>query len=209
MSQNSPSSMRFIADQRLCYADILPPSEVLLASLSSLSIDRSINQSWFDRHHSRPYRSCQESKSRSSIFSKSWPPLLRQSPIFRWYFLRLSDSKRSHTFTLMYFLASHSWTNFLRLQTFVWNTKWINFLLLLFNFLCVCALLNWKIARNSSNGRVSRGILTEVSCIFLSRSFCARSLMRANAAKAFIRGYLCHIDHFAYFWIKKLMQNSI
>ncbi|KAL5551991.1 hypothetical protein UlMin_002167 [Ulmus minor] len=43
------------------------------------------------------------------------------------------------------------------------------------------------VARNSSNGRVSEGIFTEVSWIFLSRSSCTRSLMRANAAKAFVR----------------------
>ncbi|KAL4603746.1 hypothetical protein ACB092_10G145600 [Castanea dentata] len=43
------------------------------------------------------------------------------------------------------------------------------------------------INRKSSNRRVSQGLLTEVSWIFLSHSFCTRSLMRANAAKAFIR----------------------
>ncbi|CAK7335609.1 unnamed protein product [Dovyalis caffra] len=41
--------------------------------------------------------------------------------------------------------------------------------------------------RKTSNRRVSRGVLTDDSSIFLSRSFCTRSLMRANAAKAFIR----------------------
>ncbi|KAG5228313.1 meiotic recombination protein [Salix suchowensis] len=44
------------------------------------------------------------------------------------------------------------------------------------------------INRKSSNRRVSQGLLTEDDTwIFLSRSFCKRSLMRANAAKAFIR----------------------
>ncbi|OMO79588.1 Spo11/DNA topoisomerase VI, subunit A [Corchorus capsularis] len=43
------------------------------------------------------------------------------------------------------------------------------------------------INRKSSNSRVSEGILTNVSWIFLSHSFCTRSLMKANAAKAFIR----------------------
>ncbi|KAL4339468.1 hypothetical protein GQ457_08G032230 [Hibiscus cannabinus] len=41
--------------------------------------------------------------------------------------------------------------------------------------------------RKSSNSRVSEGILTDVSSTFLSHPFCTRSLMRANAAKAFIR----------------------
>ncbi|RVW43079.1 Meiotic recombination protein SPO11-2 [Vitis vinifera] len=44
------------------------------------------------------------------------------------------------------------------------------------------------ISRRWSNSRVNRGLLTEVSCIFLSHSFCTRSLMRPNAAKAFVRG---------------------
>ncbi|KAE8055405.1 hypothetical protein FH972_012245 [Carpinus fangiana] len=43
------------------------------------------------------------------------------------------------------------------------------------------------ISRDSSNSRVSQGLLTQVSWIFLSHSFCTRSLMRANTAKAFIR----------------------
>ncbi|GMY30413.1 meiotic recombination protein SPO11-2 isoform X1 [Fagus crenata] len=43
------------------------------------------------------------------------------------------------------------------------------------------------INRSSSNRKVSQGLLTEVSWIFLSDSFCTRSMMRANAAKAFIR----------------------
>nr|XP_048320401.1 meiotic recombination protein SPO11-2 isoform X2 [Ziziphus jujuba var. spinosa] len=43
------------------------------------------------------------------------------------------------------------------------------------------------IARKWSNGRVNQGMLTSVSWIFLSGSFCTRSLMQANAAKAFIR----------------------
>ncbi|KAF3448621.1 hypothetical protein FNV43_RR09334 [Rhamnella rubrinervis] len=43
------------------------------------------------------------------------------------------------------------------------------------------------IARNWSNGRVSQGMLTRVPWIYLSGSLCTRSLMRANAAKAFIR----------------------
>jgi hypothetical protein len=46
-----------------------------------------------------------------------------------------------------------------------------------------------KINRKSSNRRVSQGLLTDDDTwIFLSRSFCKRTLMRANAAKAFIRG---------------------
>ncbi|KAK8972796.1 hypothetical protein V6N11_033136 [Hibiscus sabdariffa] len=43
------------------------------------------------------------------------------------------------------------------------------------------------INRKSSNSKVSEGILTDVSSTFLSHSFCTRSLMKANAAKAFIR----------------------
>ncbi|KAK6251364.1 hypothetical protein SCA6_005369 [Theobroma cacao] len=43
------------------------------------------------------------------------------------------------------------------------------------------------INRKSSNSRVREGLFTEVSWLFLSHSFCQRSLMRANAAKAFIR----------------------
>ncbi|PPD83880.1 hypothetical protein GOBAR_DD19179 [Gossypium barbadense] len=46
------------------------------------------------------------------------------------------------------------------------------------------------INRKSSNSRVSEGILTDVSWIFLSHSFCSRSLMKANATKAFIRALL-------------------
>ncbi|XP_050229036.1 meiotic recombination protein SPO11-2 [Mercurialis annua] len=43
------------------------------------------------------------------------------------------------------------------------------------------------IKRNSSNSRVSRGLLTDLSSIFLSHSFSTRSLMKANAAKSFVR----------------------
>ncbi|KAF8379593.1 hypothetical protein HHK36_029034 [Tetracentron sinense] len=43
------------------------------------------------------------------------------------------------------------------------------------------------INRRSNNSRVSRGLLADVSSIFLSHSFCTRSLMKANATKAFIR----------------------
>ncbi|GMQ05546.1 hypothetical protein CsSME_00050532 [Camellia sinensis var. sinensis] len=43
------------------------------------------------------------------------------------------------------------------------------------------------IDRRWSNSRVSRGLLTDVSWIFLSHSFCTRSLMRVNTAQAFIR----------------------
>ncbi|KAI3933594.1 hypothetical protein MKX01_032699 [Papaver californicum] len=43
------------------------------------------------------------------------------------------------------------------------------------------------IQRNSKNSRVSRGLLTDDSSIFLSHSFTTRSLMNPNAAKAFIR----------------------
>ncbi|PHT92341.1 Meiotic recombination protein SPO11-2 [Capsicum annuum] len=45
------------------------------------------------------------------------------------------------------------------------------------------------ISRNSSNSRVSRGLLTGDSWIFLSHSFCTRSLTKENSAKSFIRGY--------------------
>ncbi|XP_031249563.1 meiotic recombination protein SPO11-2 isoform X2 [Pistacia vera] len=43
------------------------------------------------------------------------------------------------------------------------------------------------INRRLSNSRVNQGILTDISSIFLSHSFCTRSLMKANAAKAFVR----------------------
>ncbi|XP_038906477.1 meiotic recombination protein SPO11-2 isoform X2 [Benincasa hispida] len=43
------------------------------------------------------------------------------------------------------------------------------------------------IDRRSSNSRVNQGILTDDLWIFLSHSFCTRSLMRSNAAKAFVR----------------------
>ncbi|KAK6935439.1 Spo11/DNA topoisomerase VI, subunit A, N-terminal [Dillenia turbinata] len=43
------------------------------------------------------------------------------------------------------------------------------------------------IDRRSSNRRMSEGLLTDASWIFLSHDFCTRSLMRANAAKAFVR----------------------
>ncbi|KAL6986314.1 hypothetical protein U1Q18_019681 [Sarracenia purpurea var. burkii] len=44
------------------------------------------------------------------------------------------------------------------------------------------------ISRRSNNSRVSRGLLTDVSWIFLSHSFSTRSLMRESTVKAFIRG---------------------
>ncbi|KAK9202874.1 hypothetical protein WN943_013127 [Citrus x changshan-huyou] len=56
------------------------------------------------------------------------------------------------------------------------------------------------INRKSSNSRVSQGLLTDVSWIFLSHSFCTRSLTKSNAAKAFVRGqskrpwFYCGID---------------
>ncbi|CAH1451362.1 unnamed protein product [Lactuca virosa] len=43
------------------------------------------------------------------------------------------------------------------------------------------------INRKSSNSRVNQSLLTEASWIFLSRSFCTKSLTRENSAKAFIR----------------------
>lgn len=43
------------------------------------------------------------------------------------------------------------------------------------------------VCRKLSNSRLSHGLLTDVSSIFLSHSFCTRSLMRENAAKAFVR----------------------
>ncbi|KAL4592518.1 hypothetical protein LXL04_005516 [Taraxacum kok-saghyz] len=43
------------------------------------------------------------------------------------------------------------------------------------------------INRKSSNSRVNQSLLTDVSWIFLSRSFCTKSLTRENSAKAFIR----------------------
>ncbi|KAK9927120.1 hypothetical protein M0R45_024321 [Rubus argutus] len=43
------------------------------------------------------------------------------------------------------------------------------------------------VARNSSNTRLNHGLLTQTPWIFLTHSLCTRSLMRPNAAKAFIR----------------------
>ncbi|KAL8226935.1 hypothetical protein R6Q57_016767 [Mikania cordata] len=43
------------------------------------------------------------------------------------------------------------------------------------------------IKRKASNSGVNHGLLTEDSWIFLSRSFCTRSLMRENTTKSFIR----------------------
>ncbi|XP_044487467.1 meiotic recombination protein SPO11-2 [Mangifera indica] len=43
------------------------------------------------------------------------------------------------------------------------------------------------INRRLSNSRVSQGIFTDISSVFLSRSFCTRSFMKANGAKAFVR----------------------
>ncbi|CAH9077412.1 unnamed protein product [Cuscuta epithymum] len=43
------------------------------------------------------------------------------------------------------------------------------------------------ISRSSSNSRVSRGLLSDESSIFLSYSYCTRSLMRENTAKSFVR----------------------
>ncbi|GAV76132.1 TP6A_N domain-containing protein [Cephalotus follicularis] len=43
------------------------------------------------------------------------------------------------------------------------------------------------IKRSSSNRHVSQGLLTNFSWIFLSNSICTRSLMRTNAARAFVR----------------------
>ncbi|XP_073316001.1 meiotic recombination protein SPO11-2 [Primulina huaijiensis] len=52
------------------------------------------------------------------------------------------------------------------------------------------------IDRSLSNCRASRGLLTESTTIFLSRSFCTRSLMNENSAKSFIRVWkameMCH-----------------
>ncbi|XP_065858365.1 meiotic recombination protein SPO11-2 isoform X2 [Euphorbia lathyris] len=43
------------------------------------------------------------------------------------------------------------------------------------------------IKRKSSNSRISRGLLTDLSWVFLSHSSSTRSLMKTNAAKAFVR----------------------
>ncbi|KAK7308962.1 hypothetical protein RJT34_05328 [Clitoria ternatea] len=43
------------------------------------------------------------------------------------------------------------------------------------------------IQRKSSNSRVNHGLLTDLSCVFLSHSISTRSLMRPNAAKAFVK----------------------
>ncbi|GMH09369.1 hypothetical protein Nepgr_011210 [Nepenthes gracilis] len=43
------------------------------------------------------------------------------------------------------------------------------------------------IDRKSSNSNVSRALMNDISWIFLSHSFSTRSLMRENAAKAFVR----------------------
>ncbi|CAA3024985.1 meiotic recombination SPO11-2 [Olea europaea subsp. europaea] len=43
------------------------------------------------------------------------------------------------------------------------------------------------IIRKMSNSRVSRGLLSDCTWIFLSHSFCTRSLMKENTAKSFIR----------------------
>ncbi|KAJ0605277.1 putative spo11/DNA topoisomerase VI subunit A, spo11/DNA topoisomerase VI, subunit A [Helianthus annuus] len=55
-----------------------------------------------------------------------------------------------------------------------------------------------QINRKKSNSRVNHGLLTEDSWIFLSRSFCTRSLMRENTTKSFMRGIfevsISHID---------------
>lgn len=41
-----------------------------------------------------------------------------------------------------------------------------------------------------SNSRVSRGLLTESTRIFLTDSFSTKSLMNENTAKSFIRGII-------------------
>ncbi|CAL0314517.1 unnamed protein product [Lupinus luteus] len=43
------------------------------------------------------------------------------------------------------------------------------------------------IKRKLSNSRVNHGLLTELSCVFLSHSVSKRSLMKPNASKAFVR----------------------
>ncbi|KAI3877569.1 hypothetical protein MKW92_019800 [Papaver armeniacum] len=43
------------------------------------------------------------------------------------------------------------------------------------------------IQRSSKNSRVSRGLLTDESSVFLSHSFTTRSLMKPSSAKAFVR----------------------
>ena len=53
-----------------------------------------------------------------------------------------------------------------------------------------------QINRKSSNSRVNQSLLTEASWIFLSRSFCTKSLTRENSAKAFIRGTYYMIRHY-------------
>ncbi|KAI6707186.1 hypothetical protein NL676_010148 [Syzygium grande] len=47
--------------------------------------------------------------------------------------------------------------------------------------------VRFEINRTSSNSGVNHGLLTRCFMIFLSHSCCTRSLMRANATKAFIR----------------------
>nr|AHY99544.1 meiotic recombination protein [Carica papaya]ALX26989.1 meiotic recombination protein SPO11-2 [Carica papaya] len=92
------SSMRFFSDQRICYADILPPNEARARiEVAVLNFLRILN---------------------------SRDPAISSLPLV--------------------------------------NRKW-------------------------SNSRVSKGLLTDVSRIFLCRSFCIRSLMRVKATKAFVR----------------------
>ncbi|PWA53648.1 meiotic recombination protein SPO11-2 [Artemisia annua] len=45
------------------------------------------------------------------------------------------------------------------------------------------------INRKTSNSRVNQGLLTDVSWIFLSRSFCTKSMTRESSAKSFIRAW--------------------
>ncbi|RYR73159.1 hypothetical protein Ahy_A02g007489 isoform C [Arachis hypogaea] len=44
------------------------------------------------------------------------------------------------------------------------------------------------IQRKFCNSRVNHSLMTDLSCVFLSHSVSSRSLMRPNAAKAFVRG---------------------
>lgn len=65
------------------------------------------------------------------------------------------------------------------------------FFLLSWGCVRVCDLtlpLQQQVSRRSNNSRLRRGLLGDVSSIFLSYAFCTRSLMKANDAKAFIRG---------------------
>lgn len=156
------SSMRFFSDQHLCYADILPPHQV------TLFVPRSYIGCWFAtlffRFVSKHRKSLSQVRARIQVAVLNFVKILN------------SPDPAISDLALVTITSLFVW--------FLGNLMETFSEFFFFSFFQ----LPYQINRKSSNSRVSEGILTDVSWIFLSHSFCTRSLMRPNAAKAFIRG---------------------